>query len=141
MGMNFNWQFPIWKLERFYNSDYGVFERRCTEKWKAASGVYKGLAAWKCRRSGEAVWGISEENYQHTRYFCETPIKRELLSWDFIGNFRIFRISGQFSLTESRRWLSDILVEIEDEELGIIIEVKYAQNGDLETGICNAWHR
>lgn len=43
-----------------------------------------------------------------------------------------------FSNRESGDGYSDILVEIEDEELGIIIEVKYAQNGDLEAGCADA---
>ena len=43
-----------------------------------------------------------------------------------------------FSNRESGDGYSDILVEIEDEELGIIIEVKYAQDGDLEAGCADA---
>ena len=43
-----------------------------------------------------------------------------------------------FSNRESGDGYSDILVEIEDEELGIIIEVKYAREGDLEAGCAEA---
>ena len=43
-----------------------------------------------------------------------------------------------FSNRESGDGYSDILVEIEDEELGIIMEVKYAQDGDLEAGCADA---
>ena len=35
---------------------------------------------------------------------------------------------------EAGEGYSDILVEIEDEDIGIIIEIKYAENGDFETG-------
>ena len=38
------------------------------------------------------------------------------------------------SNSEAGEGYSDILVEIEEEEIGIIIEVKYAENGDLEAG-------
>ena len=41
-------------------------------------------------------------------------------SWDISSN------------QESGEGYSDILVEIEDEDIGIVIEVKYADNGDLE---------
>ena len=37
-----------------------------------------------------------------------------------------------FSNKESGEGYSDILVEIEDEEVGIVIEVKYADDADLE---------
>lgn len=43
-----------------------------------------------------------------------------------------------FSNRESGDGYNDILVEIEDEELGIIMEVKYAQDGDLEAGCADA---
>ena len=43
-------------------------------------------------------------------------------SWDISSNH------------ESGDGYSDILVEIEDEDIGIVIEVKYADNGDLEAG-------
>ena len=41
---------------------------------------------------------------------------------------------GVSSNKESGDGYSDILVEIEDEEIGIVIEVKYADNADLEAG-------
>lgn len=41
---------------------------------------------------------------------------------------------GISSNRESGDGYSDILIEIEEEETGIIIEVKYAQDGDLEEG-------
>lgn len=41
---------------------------------------------------------------------------------------------GVFSNRESGDGYSDILVEIEEEEIGIVIEVKYAEDGDLEGG-------
>lgn len=37
-----------------------------------------------------------------------------------------------FSNQESGDGYSDILVKIEDDDIGIVIEVKYADNGDLE---------
>ena len=40
---------------------------------------------------------------------------------------------GIFSNRESGDGYSDIIVEIDDEETGIIIEVKYSDNGELET--------
>lgn len=43
-----------------------------------------------------------------------------------------------FSNRETGDGYSDILVEIEDEELGIIMEVKYAQDGNLEAGCADA---
>ena len=33
---------------------------------------------------------------------------------------------------------SDILIEIEDNDTGIVIEIKYPDNGDLETGCQDA---
>ena len=41
---------------------------------------------------------------------------------------------GVFSNKESGDGYSDILILIDDEELGIIIELKYPENGNLETG-------
>ncbi len=40
---------------------------------------------------------------------------------------------GVFSNRESGEGYSDILVEIDEEELGIVVEVKYAEDGNLET--------
>ena len=45
---------------------------------------------------------------------------------------------GISSNAESGEGYSDILVEIEDARIGIIIEVKYAENGKLEEGCCKA---
>lgn len=42
------------------------------------------------------------------------------------------------SNAESGEGYSDILVEIDDEEIGIVIEVKYAQGGDLEKACTQA---
>ena len=42
------------------------------------------------------------------------------------------------SNAESGDGYSDILVEIEEKNIGIIIEVKYPDNGNLETGCKNA---
>ena len=41
---------------------------------------------------------------------------------------------GVSSNKESGEGYSDILVEIEDEDIGIVIELKYADDGDLEAG-------
>ena len=38
------------------------------------------------------------------------------------------------SNAESGEGYSDISVEIEEEETGIVIELKYAENGDLDAG-------
>ncbi len=43
---------------------------------------------------------------------------------------------GIWSNNESGEGDSDILVEIEDEDIGIVIEVKYSENGNLEAD-CN----
>ena len=45
---------------------------------------------------------------------------------------------GISSNAESGEGYSDILVEIEDARIGIIIEVKYAENGKLDEGCCKA---
>lgn len=45
------------------------------------------------------------------------------------------------SNSEAGEGYSDILVEIEEEEIGIIIEVKYAENGDLEAGCRKAMNQ
>lgn len=42
------------------------------------------------------------------------------------------------SNTESGNGFSDILVEIEDRSIGIVIEVKYPDNSDLDAGCCQA---
>ncbi len=46
-----------------------------------------------------------------------------------------------FSNQESGRGYSDILIEIEDEETGIVIEVKYPDGGSLEQGCLDALHQ
>lgn len=43
-----------------------------------------------------------------------------------------------FSNAESGDGYSDILVEIEDRSIGIVIEVKYSDNGDLYAGCSQA---
>ena len=43
-----------------------------------------------------------------------------------------------FSNRESGDGYSDILVEMEEEEIGVVIEVKYADDGDLEKGCMKA---
>lgn len=43
-----------------------------------------------------------------------------------------------FSNRESGEGYSDILIEIDEEDLGIVIEVKYARDGDLEHGCLEA---
>lgn len=46
-----------------------------------------------------------------------------------------------FSNVESGEGFSDILIESGDGELGIVIEVKYPDGGDLEKGCQEAWSR
>lgn len=45
---------------------------------------------------------------------------------------------GVFSNKESGDGYSDILIEIPEKEMGIVMELKYAENGDLETACANA---
>lgn len=45
---------------------------------------------------------------------------------------------GVSSNKEAGTGYSDILIEIEDEEIGIVIEVKYPDNADLEAGCMEA---
>lgn len=42
------------------------------------------------------------------------------------------------SNAESGEGYSDILIELEEEAIGIVIEVKYAENGELDAGCAKA---
>lgn len=57
--------------------------------------------------------------------------KREFLSWNSIGI--VVASGGIISNAESGIGYSDILAEIFENRVGIVIEVKYAEDGDLET--------
>ena len=75
---------------------------------------------------------LYEENSQYQRYFCEKTNERKLLSRITSWNSRIQRKLVCHVKQRIRRWISDILIRIGDEDVGIVIEVKWASDGDLE---------
>lgn len=89
---------------------------------------------------GDAA-GIQE---QFTRYLKKTisirdtavrkDLKENFYHGILLGLLSYRSTWGVSSNRESGDGYSDILVELEDENLGIVIEVKYAEDGNLEAG-------
>lgn len=64
--------------------------------------------------------------------FVQIPTKENFYHGILLGILGFKESWGVTSNRESGEGYSDILVEIEDEELGIVLEVKYAQNANLD---------
>lgn len=64
--------------------------------------------------------------------FVRRNLKENFYHGILLGLLGFKKSWGVYSNRESGDGYSDIAIEIEDEELGIIIEVKYAQDGNLE---------
>ncbi len=65
--------------------------------------------------------------------FVQKKMKENFYHGILLGLLGFRESWGIFSNRESGDGYSDIIVEIDDEETGIIIEVKYSDNGELET--------
>ena len=66
--------------------------------------------------------------------FVKKPMKENFYHGILLGLLGFKDSWSVFSNRESGEGYSDILVEIEDEDIGIVIEVKYAEDGGLEAG-------
>lgn len=66
--------------------------------------------------------------------FVRKPMKENYYHGIFMGLLAYKDAWAVFSNRESGDGYSDILVEIEEEEIGIVVEMKYAQQGDLKAG-------
>ena len=65
--------------------------------------------------------------------FVQKKMKENFYHGILLGLLGFKESWGIFSSRECGDGYSDIIVEIDDEETGIIIEVKYSDNGELET--------
>ena len=70
--------------------------------------------------------------------FVKKEMKENFYHGILIGILGFQETWSTFSNKESGDGYSDILIETEDEEKGIIIEVKYAEDGNLEAGCAEA---
>lgn len=66
--------------------------------------------------------------------FVKKPMKENFYHGILLGLLGYQDAWGISSNKESGDGYSDILVEIDDEEMGIVIELKYAEDGNLEAG-------
>ena len=64
--------------------------------------------------------------------FAQKPTKRKFLSWIAVGILGFKENWSVMSNRESGDGFGDILIRIEDEDVGIVIEVKYADDGNLQ---------
>lgn len=70
--------------------------------------------------------------------FAKRPMKENFYHGILLGILGFKEDWSVFSNRESGDGYSDILVEIEEEETGIVLEVKYAEDGHLEAACENA---
>lgn len=70
--------------------------------------------------------------------FVKKPMKENYYHGILMGLLAYKDTWAVFSNRESGDGYSDILVEMEEEEIGVVIEVKYADDGDLEKGCMKA---
>ncbi len=70
--------------------------------------------------------------------FVKKPMKENYYHGILMGLLAYKDTWAVFSNRESGDGYSDILVEMEEEEIGVVIEVKYADDGDLEKGCIKA---
>lgn len=66
--------------------------------------------------------------------FVKKPMKENFYHGILLGLLGFKDSWSVFSNRETGEGYRDILVEVEDEEIGIVIEVKYAEDGGLEAG-------
>lgn len=66
--------------------------------------------------------------------FVRKPMKENYYYGIFMGLLAYKDAWAVFSNRESGEGYSDILVEIEEEEIGMVIEIKYPEHGDLAAG-------
>lgn len=66
--------------------------------------------------------------------FVQKPTKENFYHGILLGILGFKDSWGVFSNKESGDGYSDIQIEIDDEEIGIVIEVKYAHDADLDSG-------
>lgn len=66
--------------------------------------------------------------------FVQKPTKENFYHGILLGILGFKDSWGVFSNKESGNGYSDIQIEIDDEEIGIVIEVKYAHDADLDSG-------
>lgn len=91
---------------------------------------------------GKTVQTIFSEYLNETVSIRDTAVRKELKE-NFYHGFLLgllrFREDWRvFSNRESGDGYADIVIEIYSEKIGIVIEVKYAENGDLDAGCGSA---
>ena len=131
-------------------TDTGVVPGGGTEGCAQAGRFLRRISPGGCRGGRKAVQRLSAQDHQHPRYSRENRKEGELLSVPpWLSNVTVYvSVSHGILLgllahredwvvasnVESGDGYSDILVELEEDGLGIVIEVKYAENGNFEKG-------
>ena len=73
--------------------------------------------------------------------FVQKPTKENFYHGILLGILGFKEDWSVLSNREAGNGFSDILIQMEDEEIGILIEVKYADDGDLEKECKKALHQ
>lgn len=111
--------FLEWEVRELLK-DYGL-----EEKYELVKEWYDGY----CFGNAETIEMCFRAYLQKTISIRDTSVRKEKKENFFHG------------IEQSGDGFSDILLELEDERIGIVIEVKYPDGGDLEKGCQKALHQ
>ena len=122
----------------FRDSILGLFKKSISNETDSVNAFCEAL------KSGDShkVESLFSELLKNTVSIRDTAVKREFKESFYhgilLGILGFKRDWGVLSNRESGDGYYDISVEIEDEEIGIVIEIKYAEKGDFETKCAEA---
>ena len=92
-------------------------------------------------KCGKISGGVSEKNISIRDTFVKKQLKENFYHGILIGLPGVKDSWGVTSDKETGEGYSDILAETGDGETGIVLEIKYADDGNLETACKQALHQ
>lgn len=123
-----------------YNSIDHIWSVLFTTGYLTQRGKPERKAFGNALKKGDAE-GVEKRLAEYLRQtisirdtFVQKPMKENFYHGILLGLLGYQDTWGISSNKESGDGYSDILVEIDDEEMGIVIELKYAEDGNLEAG-------
>lgn len=110
------------------------FKERVQKDGEALEGFCKALKDGDLVEVERRLQAYLKQTISIRDTFVRKPMKENFYHGILLGLLSFKDSWGVYSNKETGDGYSDILVEIDEEDIGIIIEVKYAEDGNLEAG-------
>ena len=130
---NFQLAIPNMEVREIYTDQImDLFKENIKKNGEALEGFCQALKSGDAEETGKRFREYLKKTISIRDTFVQIHLKENFYHGILLGLLGFQEDWIVSSNKESGDGYSDILIEIEEEELGIVIEMKYAQDGDLE---------